>query len=72
MTQKKVFKITLDKVDYDEYIGFVVIAESKERALECMIMEFGSVDNVTTDNVEEIEEMDLDVEGVVMSSYNNG
>jgi hypothetical protein len=73
---KGVYVITLDKVDYDQYIGFVIIAKSKPRAIELMIEEhgYGWHTNVGKDNIETITKIGNSnkKEGIYLDSFNAG
>ncbi len=62
----------LNKVDYDEYNGFVIVARSKKRAIEVMLVEHIHGGNVSEDNIESIEQVDLNKEKEILSSFHAG
>lgn len=73
MAENKIYIIKFDKVDYDEYIGFVIIAPNRARAIQIMLLEKGG-NNVHKDNIESCEEIGTTnrKEGIVFDSYNAG
>ena len=68
----KLFKIKYDECGYDQYDGFVIAAENKERTIELMMLAEGSyLPKPTPDRIEEIKINNLK-EGIVLSSFNAG
>ena len=65
----KIFLVWVDKYDYDDYDGVVVVAESKERALEIV-----NERNYFNENQGEvfITEVNTTMEHVVLESFNAG
>ena len=65
----KIFLVWVDKYDYDDYDGVVVVAESKERALEIV-----NERNYFNENQGEvfITEVNTTMEHVFLESFNAG
>ena len=78
----KVFLVKADDVWYDEFIGAVIVAESKEKATE--IAEKATYSNTIKYGEDcqleiyehqypiTVEEVNMDVETIVLSSFNAG
>ena len=64
----KVYSVWTDKLDYDEFDEFVVVAKDEEIALEMVI---GSFNEWQRDYIH-VEEVDLTVSHVVLGSFNAG
>ena len=65
----KVFLVWVDKYDYDEYDGVVVVAGSKERALEIVNERHYFYESQGEIFVTEV---DTTTESVVLESFNAG
>ena len=81
----KIYEIKLKDWDYDEYDGWIVVAESKEDAIKLCELRPGSRpenlkswqgDNMYQDNIDYIREIgkanNTEARGIVLSSYNAG
>lgn len=75
----KIFKVWVDHYDYDQYDSFVAVAESAEAIKEKFyINEYGKRcydEDIKFGKYQgeiHIEEIDLNKEGVILSSFNAG
>ena len=79
----KIYSITMDKVDYDEYLGFIVSGKDKKEAIAlCNIKETKkeadeNCNNLYEDNIESIKVVGNTIKDkkkgeVLLSSYNTG
>lgn len=70
----RVYRITADDWDYDQFDSIVVLAESEERALEIANMKHHYGQKYFADDQYPliVEEIDMTKEQVVLSSFNAG
>jgi hypothetical protein len=77
----KVYKITINKFDYNQYDAFIVTAESKQKAIEILKESYPNKDpkySFSYDNEVnwkggyKIKELDLSVAGIELESFNAG
>ena len=67
----KIYKITRnDTVKYDEYDSAVVVARDKEHVLEIVALKLGWMRSLPTHDVT-IEEVNSEIPGVVVASFNS-
>lgn len=69
----KVYYVYVDKCDYDEYDGLVVVAENEDRVLEMVKGGyFGKSYFAEWQGEIHIEEVDLTREHIILESFNAG
>ena len=75
----KVYVITLKECDYDEYDGFVVVAESAREAIKSLKKEYPETDSLDSDcqwskgyKIKEIKPDSYDRTKIILTSFNAG
>lgn len=66
----RVYEVWADEYDYDDFMGLVVVAENKDKALDIVKSGyFGRCYFKERQGKIHIEEVDLTTEGVVLESF---
>lgn len=64
----KLFVITVDETEWDECDAIAILAKSKEEAIEIAIRQH----RIFLNNIDEVEEIELDHQGIVLESVKWG
>lgn len=75
----KVFKVTAEDYNWDEYVSVVIVAESPEEAIKIATTENSNIRTYAETGFVQsgqgkftVEEVDLDTKGVILAHYHAG
>lgn len=64
----KLFVITVDETEWDECDAIAVLAKNKEKAIDIAVRQH----HIFLNNIDEVEEIELDHQGIVLESVKWG